>query len=620
MSCTSSAASSFSAWGRILRKAVVCAACVMLVSCRRPTEQPVPGGAADGGTFAQLREEFGAIIARFPNHPRSRETLDLLIEAAVTEEGLNKDGANRTLMYRLPDDNIGLYLFDLEYEALEKESTEKAKAFCQEVRERASGTALALAAFDKTLALEGNDPNRFLELCEQELTQATREGEARVALLRRFEFYRETKQSKRAALDALLFMAEYPEISRRMGTTSSLIAAVRNAGFIIEAKLLKEAPVLGEAAQTLHGELARSKTDAEREDAAAPCTAIYWRFAPNLEKMAEVVVPDEPVSFENVFLLARMAAIAAFDLDAREVMEFASAYSDAVKRFAAAGPVSTQDLRRLAACCEVLVDDRLGMFGSRAGDAVLSRRAGYNAGRYISPGALEQATASLFDAWADVVQLLHDRDPDATAASFAGFIDEQISLLEALGNHRAVIACHKRFIDRYPDDLERVPRYWLAMAECYGGPLNAPEEAVEILAALAERYPDSPEALSASMKQGLLLYEAGRYEQAVEILEVFAAKNPENEMATTARFLSALCLAAMGLAEESETAMIRITQEDPQSPVAARALFWLGSTRLSQQAYDKARDAFRDLIERYPESPYTPQARNYVEKLSKSGL
>lgn len=591
-----------------------------LQACGPSSENSIGSGegnsrvALDEQSVGALRERYSSVIEQFPDHPQSEEVLALLLNAIETETNAKGTGPREALMYVLADEALGQRLFEERFALLTQESRTAAQSFAESVRETKPSTRIALRALQKQLDMMlAESPERFLARCDELIRTADGGKESRIALFRRLRYYTDVGSSKLAALDALRFWSLYPDTVENMNLSLSLAARLREGGFLLEGNALEvtEKPhELAEAMLSEFNDFDRLSITRESSPSKISMSESYFRYAPDLEMIAERATEDEASVAQRALYYARMGRIALEELDLDRVEYFFMIYLDQVERLVADDqgfdPLhSTIEKFHQTSLIEIAKALGPNSYGRRSRTGRLAHRRSESTTRFLSRFSRVGVNLS---------RNIAGQSAPVDARAYAAILDRHIEFLQNQNDASGILNAYEEFIDLYPDS-KQAPLYMYKKGLMLNDSLNSPTKATEVLGELASRYPESPQAIDALLKRGLILYESGLYEEAYEVCQLFIAEHADSRRVVSAKFMAALSESAMGLNEESEVHMREIIEQYSSNMISARAIFFLGSRALSRQDYDHAQDLFEELVVKYPESSYARQAQTYISRL-----
>ena len=130
------------------------------------------------------------------------------------------------------------------------------------------------------------------------------------------------------------------------------------------------------------------------------------------------------------------------------------------------------------------------------------------------------------------------------------------------------------------------------------------------LTAVAEAYPDEPEAGMALIQAGALLYNEGDYEGALERYTLFLDRYPKHPLRDNSAWGALHCREALGELDAALEGYRAYTPEDLLYPRAR-----LGAARVYEKRgeWSRAREIYESLLDDMPESPWANQAEIFLQ-------
>lgn len=147
------------------------------------------------------------------------------------------------------------------------------------------------------------------------------------------------------------------------------------------------------------------------------------------------------------------------------------------------------------------------------------------------------------------------------------------------------------------------------------------KQRVSSLENLAEKQPPVNLQRSTSMsgfneiyKEALAHYYNDGYSDSISLFRMLLQQYPDHNLSGSCRYWIAENLFALSRYDEA-IAELNIILNSSESTKRDDALFLLGKAYLKVGSGDRAREAFSDLVNRYPDSEYASDARDYMRKL-----
>jgi TolA-binding protein len=556
-------------------------------------------------SFAELEAEYADVVRAFPLKEQSGFVIQELLEAAQREDLATDADA---LIQRMPDQNLALYLFDVKYEDILSESVKDALALVSQTQAKFPDTPLSLLAFDKELLFtRANDIPAFLAKCQEILSFPSDDSRKRIVLLRRAEFLCSTGHEKECALDYLRFWTDYPDKVVQLGLPLTIQARLMDAGLFWEATALELATSPERLAQQFFREF--SELESPSASGSNPLMSAYWNFTPNLSQLNAVTADLQGTSLDEIEFLGRTACVAMHLDDVSTAQQLMLRNGRALLAYFDEAHGAFEDIERLRDVHRVVFHDTMRVFSNYKMIETYEPNIEYqfNTREESQIGlALGRMEYDLAVASIPLGEVATDVEVDA--------VEKFAKTADIFRDRNAVINAYQEIVERYYDS-DLAPEYLLKIGDVYKDTWNAPEKAVVTYDQIRESYSQSPHAVTALAKKALCLYELEKYEDAYLAGQEYVAEYPDGEGLVAMKMVSALAESGMGLSEEAEVHMKELAEQHRQSPLAPRALFWVASNKLAVQDYEGARTEFEELLERYPTSPYSDRAKNYLERL-----
>ena len=556
-------------------------------------------------SYSDVKAAYHDVINAFPLKVESDDVLARLVSAAVRE---GKVADSEALMRHSPDDNVGLFIFEKQYGSAREESPERALEFARKIESDFRGKPLSVLAFDKILDhLRTSEPDEFLRSCQEDIGPVESQGGPReaVALRRRAEYYYDTGEVKRSALDYLHFWGKYPEKVEKLGMKLVAMSRLQDAGLFWEASSLEISESPGEVARRFYDEFQGVEGTCGDSIVGSP-DEIYWCETPKLEPLLARASESREVSLPEVELLARVGCLAMYTDRQRES---AAIHMECGKRLLqihdADGDVVLHDLRE---CYEVVYKNTLRIF-SNYKNVEMHLETEYH---FNSKNETELILALAKMGYKMALDGL-PAGPN-TAGAEREAVDRFVGAAKLLNDRNAVVEVYDDVVARH-EGTEMAASYLLEIGDTYLNDWKTPEQAIEAYRKLQSLYPESPHAETALSKIALAYHGIEKYDDAYLACQEFEAIYPDGKSIAAVKMVSAMCESALGQNAEAEVHMQEIAEEYRHSNLAPRALFWIASNRLARQDYAAAKEAFEALIERYPESDFASQSREYVTLL-----
>ena len=589
---------------------------MVLVACSREADQ-APGNASlgdskgivatDGMDLASLREEYQDVIAAFPVHCQSETVLDALCAAAQREGLIAGTSPRLAAMKAFPDENIGLYCFELAFEERLKESHERALEFCEEVSRELPASALGAISLDKQLGLIREDEAaRFLELCSSTIDSAANGRCRAAALLRRAEYLYMRGELRPAALDYLRMWAEFPKTVEATGLSMTIRSRLEYAGLYWEAAALKTAASKEDTARSFLDEFCSLKPDESgATEGPESLTAVYWKSTPDLECILSTVELPEEGSMEALEFLARAGCLAIHEADRPTATALYDDHNRMFRACLSASEGNMEEQLKLARHHGVVSRDVMRLFSNLE----------MNEMEYRFASIEESECAVAFSALGvELAQNIALQDEGRIADAFAAMDSHVDIIMKAAYDGKAIKATYLRGVELFPES-PFAPKYTMKAADHCREVWRRPDQAAGVYEEFLATYPGSSRTQEAKVKLGLCLHETKRFEKAYHVFEEALSNPTEARYEAVATLVMSLCEAELGCRDRARAHMKDVAKRFPESPCAPRALFWLGCNFLSDREGDKARAYFQDLMARYPESEYAAKGRSYCERL-----
>ena len=600
----------------------------LLVGCgKNQSERASPDNSASprkGSSFSALLQPVEQVVeSKGMGFRPTDETVQSLLEAA-RKEGISSSATpEEDLLVYLADRKVGLVLYDRLVEKKGPESDTGSPGFCRRIFERSPTTPVGAIALDDYLeAAEKGSGDGFLEECTRVIEENPSARATAVALRQRADHFCAKERFKEASADYLFLWADFPQRVSEMSLRRRVIDCLLSAGLALESQILadacaEESP--GYSSDSPEGVVRFLVRDFFPESAGPTqrgvrgeggLTGEYWNLTPDVERLLKLPIPDDTGPADRALFEARVATLRAFKQPTTDVLGLFDEYRKLVGRVLQAGSEDPEALlalsyspsgvvRTVARCLEATsycgqwIPDS-PPFTSKKGIDFLSE---------VSRLGLELAAH------------VGIQDPTHECLAFAA-LKRHVSLLKAMNDRRNLVGSYEYVTSRFPDS-ERTSESLLELATVFKETLKTDRKALQVYEDILARAPDSKAAETARVRMSVLLFEMGRHDEAYLSCQEALAAYPDGANAPSMRYLSALCESAMGLDDDARAHMMELVRLYPTNEIAPRALFWLASNRLSSQDYEAAQEVFQDLIDRFPKSRYSANAKEYLARLSR---
>jgi len=161
----------------------------------------------------------------------------------------------------------------------------------------------------------------------------------------------------------------------------------------------------------------------------------------------------------------------------------------------------------------------------------------------------------------------------------------------------------------------------LPLSATIGATGSYPTEEAKLTAALpklqaaADAYPDSRAGIEARYYLGGALAALGRYDDSVQAFDdVIRRTGGDNLYGRMARMGRAGALADAGKLDEAVTAWTELSAQDEAYPPDA-VLMGLARAYTAKGDTEQARQTLNEIVDQYPDSPYTLEAREALDRL-----
>lgn len=248
-------------------------------------------------------------------------------------------------------------------------------------------------------------------------------------------------------------------------------------------------------------------------------------------------------------------------------------------------------------------------------------------------GHLQLDVLGRLDAAETTLQRVLNQFPDADAANEARYDLGRIALLRgALSDARLAFA---RLVDRLQTgDLAEQARYELALLHFYRGEFDAAltrvkatnentsadvaNDAIELKVLLKQnKGPDSLNTPLRMYAEARLHERQRRYDDALRRLDTLLTRYGRHPLSDNARFRRAQMLQTRGDTTAALEAYGEIPLMHSRSPFADRSLFQMGTLHEAAGRLEQAADAYNRLLEAYPNSLLTGDARSRLRGLQR---
>ena len=207
-----------------------------------------------------------------------------------------------------------------------------------------------------------------------------------------------------------------------------------------------------------------------------------------------------------------------------------------------------------------------------------------------------------------------DRSQDESAA--IGLYEAASKHYLALKDVANAVAPLKTIVQRFPAN-PRAPDTQLQIIDLLSRRWRSYSTAAQECRVFLERFPDSDQAKSVKFRIGHLYYQDKDYQRALDYLKALAQEPGMESSHVPIQFLVAFCHMGQGEVETARDMLERLIEKNPKHPLAPRMIYVLAKTWLTTQEYDRARDQLERLLAVYPNSEYTRQAQDLVQRLSR---
>ena len=225
-----------------------------------------------------------------------RTYVSSLRQSAIQEGWGNPNNPDQSIMERYPNAVISRLLLQDNLNSLPEE---RHLDYLLQLQTSLPNTGLGANAVSHIVNLKRKESDAsFLTCVAQYLDGDPHSNEARVALHARSRYYYESRQIKKAALDALAFWARFPRIVQLMNRSESFCGYLREAGLSLESEILRTASNPGELAAVLYAEFQHFE-NAEIPNKATTSDNLsdyYFLNAPSVDKLL-----DEPTKGTEPF-------------------------------------------------------------------------------------------------------------------------------------------------------------------------------------------------------------------------------------------------------------------------------------------------------------------------------
>jgi tetratricopeptide (TPR) repeat protein len=589
-------------WSLIFALAFLCSGCTPsneTQSVPLASEQPRHSAGEGIRTYAELETEFSDIVRGFPLKSQSEAVAGALVESAV-REGIAKDRTD--LMARESSGNLGLYLFDQEYESAVAQSVQEGATLAKNIQEQFPNTALAALAFDRDLSsVRNSDEELFLSRCTEVLAADVTDRRRPVVLLRRAEYYRDKGDVKASALDYLNLWSYFPDKISRLGLRLTIDSVLRDADLHWEAATLELSQRPELAARRFLDELDGSESTA--------WSAQYWPKALEVKKFIQAAVDLEVRTVDDLEFVGRAASTAMYSDDVSGSQRLCLAAGVKLLELYPEASRDTNLIDRLHDIQQALQHETIRAFSNYK----LIEKDASRLEFYYDRKAETEIILPVAKWGYQLAMLRGNADMELAKQAVDGFV----GVAELMSNREAVIEAYESMVARY-ENSEVAPEYLERIGDLYRGTWKAPSKAVETYSRLRDRYPSTENARSALSKVVLCLFELERYDDAHLFAQQYMVDYPTGSELVGMELVAALSERALGLGEESEAHLREIAEKHRLSPLAPEALYQIGAYKLGQQDYIGATEAFEDLLERYPESDSAKKAGDYIERLKET--
>jgi len=593
------------AWNRLRRACVL--ACITFAAslqtgCSKQAD-PTPPKTAPPLTFEAVRQQDAAAIQHPAATPEGLAVRDRLLSCAVKEAIVRAEPAPEdALIAKFADDDPGLFLASLRLELLAKEDPAKAADAARELRSRHPENAVGALAFDWELRLlKAESAERFLAACDDALGGANSAGRiGAVALQRRWEYYQELDDVKKASLDALLFWARFPERTVRLNLMLRFTGVMEQAGFLLEAKLLTASTKPGDVAEWLWEQsfIACAASDTESADVQ------YYKTAPAYTEILATAKDSGLAEPQRALACARCACLAASSRDEKTACAAIDTYARVVGHMAPS-LTSTADAEVLLLTGGILAEPlqtAARQAEPLAKDVKFKTRTG-------ARGALDdlgQAQRAL---------LAYCIETEAPPEAAAHWVTEAVAFFDKSLDNASPSKLFEQYLAKYtqgPAVAEILFKYGDFQKE----KLKSPQKAIEQYRKAWEIAPKTDPGAAALLAAAQTLYEQKSNEEAyLAFQEVMAASAPNTPRRQTAQFGAACTEAALGMEDDAMQHMLALATDAPQAELAPAALYWVAKKHVERHQYEDGQRILQDMQQRYPNAPETVHAKNLITKL-----
>jgi len=445
---------------------------------------------------------------------------------------------------------------------------------------------------EKLLDMElAENPPAFLAHCKQILD--ANGPLAAAALVKRAAFYSKSGKPKPAALDLARLWAEHPDAVEEAGLAATIPASLQQAGFYLEAGLLTSASDANETAAAVWARLQHSS------GSSSP-TARYMAHTPDLDALLQSSgnAPGE----EAADFIARAACVACRqnNFEANRLLE---AFTEKTAAGLTAQNISLPDLKWLDACAAVVVEE-----------AKKTREVRIFSEEDVLPEGLSAAIHALEDLRTNLLETIAARARAQSPDAFARATEQLVAFCLSIDNRLAVRNACERAIESFAGS-RREAVYRLKLADMYREIWKTPTLAMREYRALRSRFPNSPIARKAQLRECMALRDLERYGEAFSLAAgLFEGAEP----APAARLFAAACAVDMDSPEKAHECVWDLVRISPEAPEASQGLLWLANTKVKSQDYPGALEALRYLADNYPNSAEAAKARVTMGRLEKS--
>ena len=565
--------------------------------------------------FESLHKKLISISSDITPEEKTK-VIDALLNMAISEGRVEKDNADKSLMFLFPNDELGIALFHRI--SLAKANNNELAPFIQEVQEQATNTAIEGASLSATLDILAHENwEGFLARCQQIIgTSESSSRTFRVALYTKAHFLNQHGELKEAALDFMHFWALYPDRVDDLMFGKIVPPVLKDAGFYYEAYMLSS-PRANEAAPYLWDYYAKMDFNkAESGDVTErSLQEQYYSLAPqHTTLLNELSGNTMASSLERIDLSARITFLARENRDYKAIGQSVEYFTKSIPQALIEAKNDVEQTRRISLCIEAVIDASSDVDSWLVPDKLV--RSGLVEIDYETfiLGVQESVLLLYTHYWA--LQKNHLANDTLTTDQFQHNVEQYLRMIEGFRMQNGILVGYDNFVDLFPES-KFAPQCLYRKAEYCNSKMNAPLEATKTYQQLVDDYPNSEDAQQARLKLLLGLYTTEQFEEAYGHSQIILADEPDDQHTRSiALYISGLSLAGMGMDEEAQLAMETIVTQYPSSTKAVYALFWIGSNKLAQQEYSQALDIFTELVQKYPNDKLADRAKSYISKLS----